>query len=834
MRELRFASVVAVVFGATLVGAAQVGTQPSATGLTATPTTANAGTPITANATISPVLSVSGNPSSQRPTAVPKPTGTITFFDGTTQLGGGPIPITAASGFSSSTFQQTFGTPDPTLASLNGLNALASDLNGDGIPDILLYAPQSNGLQTEIQAFLSGPAGYAVLPPQSLNVSGTPAVIDENGDGVVDLLIGTSIAFGNGDGTFQQATPLPFLTDGSATYVADVTGDGNPDIIAVTIPAQPTTPGPVSFTASVYANAGGGAFNYLGTVPLATSNVSCPCASLSVPSLNFIDLNGDGFLDMLAQTISVPEGSTQAAPSLTMLLNNGNGTYANAVQITYPSVFDQGALEPTNLLTADFNGDGKADLLLVLPSEIGLGQGPEYQTPIIFMPGNGDGSFGTPIVSTLSIPLSAGGKPTGLVPSGSATAGDADQDGHLDLVFGSGAVAQGDGTGAFTLGAPLPLVLPAPAGNAIASSPVLLTNLARQVLPSFVFLNFAPPPGTPAQAVFTPNVNSVATFLAGHLGVGTHTISAQYSGDAVYAASTSPQVTVKVGQASTTITISSSANPAYVSQSVTYNVSVTSAASIPTGTVTFTAGSTTIGTLTLNAAAPATFLSSTTTAGSETITATYSGDANNLPSSATLTEVVVPAFNIQAGTGSSATITVNSGQAAVAAISVVGAANFTGAVTLSCMGLPAHASCIFNPGSVALSGGQSQTTLVTVSTSGTTTSNATPGPVRPGKSTVAYGLALGSLLLFGPGALSRRGKLLLLAAAFCVLGIAAVGCGGNSTSQSTPPPAPGSGGAGGPGGGSSSTITPAGSYPFTIVATSGGLQTTASYTLAVQ
>jgi hypothetical protein len=840
MRELRWASAVAVLMGTTLVGAAQqVGTQPSTTGLTASPLTATAGSRITASATVNPVLTV---PITQ-PGAFPKPGGNVSFFDGTTQVGS-PVSVTAGTGFTGTTFQQTFGAPDPTLSTLASVQELTADINGDGIADLLLYATVGNGTQTEVQAFLSkSGGGYTTLPPQTLNTNGTPAVIDENGDGVADLLIGSSISFGNGDGTFQQPAPLPFLSNSYAsTYVADVNGDGQPDIVAVTVPPLPIgqTPGPVTFVATVFTNAGGGAFNSLGSVPLATSN-ACPCALLSVASLNFVDLNGDGFQDMVAQTIAVPAGNAEAAPILTVLLNNGNGTYAAASQVTYPFVFDQGALEPTNLLVGDFNEDGKTDLLLVLPSELGLGHGPEYQTPITFLPGNGDGSFGTPIVSSLSVPVPGSGSPIPPVPGGIGVVGDANLDGHLDIVFGSGAVAQGDGTGAFSLGTPLPLVLPPAStpGGLPSPVPVLLTHPSQQILPAFVFFNLGPPAGPPPQAVFTPNVSSAATLTLGQLAIGTHIIVAKYSGDAVYAASTSPQVTVTIGQAATTTSITSSANPAYQNQRVTYSVAVTSATSVPTGIVTFTLGSTTLGTITLNSGTPAAFLSSTSVVGSETITATYSGDANNLPSTATLNEVVIPAFTILAGTGSSSTITVNSGQTAVAAINVAGASAFAGDVTLACSGLPAHASCIFNPGSLSLTGGQAQATLLTISTSDTVSTASLTAPDLPGRrgpagTTVAYSLAFGGLLLLGPGVCTRRGKLLCFALAFTILTIVAVGCGGNSKSTGTSGSGSGTGSGSGSGGGAPSTITAKGSYPFTITATAGSAQASANYTLVVQ
>jgi len=61
---------------------------------------------------------------------------------------------------------------------------------------------------------------------------------------------------------------------------------------------------------------------------------------------------------------------------------------------------------------------------------------------------------------------------------------------------------------------------------------------------------------------------------------------------------------------------------------------------VPTGTVVFKDGATVLGTSTVDATGTATFATSTLSVGSHTITATYSGDKNDAPATATLIETI--------------------------------------------------------------------------------------------------------------------------------------------------------------------------------------------------
>lgn len=124
---------------------------------------------------------------------------------------------------------------------------------------------------------------------------------------------------------------------------------------------------------------------------------------------------------------------------------------------------------------------------------------------------------------------------------------------------------------------------------------------------------------------------------------GNHQLSASYAATTNFAASAgTTTVTVNAAPAGTIVT--SSVNPSRFSHSVTFTATVTPAAGNPmsTGHVDFSDGGTALAgctSLPLSGGA-ATCAASTLAVGSHTIQASYSGDANNLPSSGTLTQTV--------------------------------------------------------------------------------------------------------------------------------------------------------------------------------------------------
>jgi uncharacterized protein (TIGR03437 family) len=110
------------------------------------------------------------------------------------------------------------------------------------------------------------------------------------------------------------------------------------------------------------------------------------------------DFNGDGKLDLIT-------GNTESK-DLSVLLGNGDGTFQAAV--SYPAGGAVGGLA-----AADFNGDGKLDVAVSNQQPGSLS---------IFL-GNGDGTFGAPSTQSLGMAL------VGI------TAADFNEDGKLDLAI---------------------------------------------------------------------------------------------------------------------------------------------------------------------------------------------------------------------------------------------------------------------------------------------------------------------------------------------------------------------------------------------------------------
>jgi large repetitive protein len=123
-----------------------------------------------------------------------------------------------------------------------------------------------------------------------------------------------------------------------------------------------------------------------------------------------------------------------------------------------------------------------------------------------------------------------------------------------------------------------------------------------------------------------------ASFNVSTLGVGIHTITACYAGNPNFEGSDGG-VSQVVNKAHTTTAVLSSPNPSVFSQSVTFDVTVSSnspAVAVPAGSVTLmdgTCSGTSLGSATLSSGA-ASFDISTLTVGSHTITACYAGNAS--------------------------------------------------------------------------------------------------------------------------------------------------------------------------------------------------------------
>jgi subtilase family serine protease len=176
-----------------------------------------------------------------------------------------------------------------------------------------------------------------------------------------------------------------------------------------------------------------------------------------------------------------------------------------------------------------------------------------------------------------------------------------------------------------------------------------------------------------------------------------------------------------------TITLSANATSVFQGQSVSFTANVTPTTSI--GAVSFTnvnnSVTTTLGTSMLNTpysnSNPTTgttvFSTETLPAGTNSITATYEGDASSNGSAASApaaVNVLVP-FTISAAPSA---LSLSAGQTGTVTVTLTPQNGFTGAVSLSCSsGLPTGATCTFaNGGSVSLNGSTASTIQLTVGT----------------------------------------------------------------------------------------------------------------------
>lgn len=205
--------------------------------------------------------------------------------------------------------------------------------------------------------------------------------------------------------------------------------------------------------------------------------------------------------------------------------------------------------------------------------------------------------------------------------------------------------------------------------------------------------------GTAGSAV-TVDGTGKATYSTSSLSVGSHTVSAAFTGTGGWQNSSGSGGNESVTDGTST-SVGSSPNPSNYSQSVTFTATVTSAgtgAGVPTGSVAFKEGTTTLATVAVDGSGNAQYSTSTLSFGSHTITASFTGTGGYQNSSNTATQVVQDGTNITVGSSLNPSVM---GQSVTFTASVT-AAN-TGAGTPT--------------GSVAFKDGA--TTLATVTVDGT-------------------------------------------------------------------------------------------------------------------
>ncbi len=135
--------------------------------------------------------------------------------------------------------------------------------------------------------------------------------------------------------------------------------------------------------------------------------------------------------------------------------------------------------------------------------------------------------------------------------------------------------------------------------------------------------------------------NGHAVLAVPGLSVGTHIITATYTGSANYASSTSPLLTERVSQTATVTTLSSASTSVLAGVPVHLPVIVSSGTGTPTGQVSLHEAAGVLGQVILDGHGAGTFSVFSLSLGTHTLTAAYAGDANYSGSNAAPISVTV-------------------------------------------------------------------------------------------------------------------------------------------------------------------------------------------------
>ena len=341
----------------------------------------------------------------------------------------------------------------PTL----GNNHIATDLNGDGIPDLA-------GTGNNAASVMLGNGDGTFRPKINYPVGGQAqdlAAGDFNGDGRIDLVVSLSdivsslsLLTGNGDGTFNAPVNFPNTgaqEDSPAVVATDLDNDGRLDVVLAhaigcfvspCVPARTITVmlgfGDGTFQLPFDIDVGTGMsrivvgdFNRDGIKDLAIAGdnsqvytllgvgngtfLKQPTITLTADTLfvdgtdiDIADLNGDTIQDLV---VAIPTNGSRTA----ILLGNGDGTFQPAQILTEPRL-----RVPQYQVIGDFNRDGFQDLALALAN------GTEGLFEI--RNGNGDGTFDPPVLYAAPPPLSSVG-------GGTLVTGDFNRDGRPDIAL---------------------------------------------------------------------------------------------------------------------------------------------------------------------------------------------------------------------------------------------------------------------------------------------------------------------------------------------------------------------------------------------------------------
>ena len=543
------------------------------------------------------------------------PTGTVTFKDGAATLGTGTL---------NGSGQTTFSTTSLTT----GSHSITANYGGDSnfassVSAVLTQTVNQSSSTTGVTSSLN-PSTYGAVVTFTATVSGvggTPTGTVTFKDGATTLGSGTL----NGSG--QTTLSVNSLSVGSHSITAAYSGDAN-------------------FPAS--------------TSPVLTQNVTGSSSATAVTS----SVNPSAYGQTVTFTATVtgaggtPTGTVTFKDGATTL---GSGTLNGSGQTTLSvNLLSVGS----HSISASYGGDSNfpASTSSVLTQTVTANSSATVVTSSV-----NPSAFGQSVTFTATV-TSSGGTPTGTVTfkDGTTTLGSATLNGSGEAAFSTSTLAAGShsitasysGDGDFGSGVSPTLtqtVSQSSSGTGLTSSPNPSAYGATVTFMATVSGSGGTPTGTVtfkdgATTVGSAqlNGNGQASLSLSSLSVGSHSITASYSGDGNFPGSTSPAVTQTVAQNAAAISLTSSVNPSALGQPVTFTAVVTGPGGTPSGTVTFKDGSTVIGTATL-VGSSATFTISSLAEGNHSIVGVYGGDGNfaGVTSSVLTQSVDTPADSIK-------------------------------------------------------------------------------------------------------------------------------------------------------------------------------------------
>lgn len=499
------------------------------------------------------------------------------------------------------------------------------DLNGDGKPDLIVLNRTRTGSDDGVLGVLIGNGDGTFQPVVTYDVGGyysnAIAAGDLNGDGNLDVAVSVcaptgstscpgpgdqtvAVFLGIGDGTFRPATSYDTggagYTYANSVVIADVNGDGKPDLLVGNACTQQGGHCVVDASVGVLLNKGDGTFRAATTY----------AAVGGVDSLIVADMNGDGKPDLVVG--GWPMG---------VLLGNGDGTFQPVKNSSSGG---------TLIAVADLDGDGKPDLVGTVKGFVPAGSA---SSEINVLLNNGDGTFKFPLV------FSSGGAGV----SGFALA-DLNGDGRPDLVASNGQEAGTVGVLVnnknFVYG-PTVTTLSASPNPALIGQTVTYTAVVTSVLGQSLSGTVTFSDGTKKLGSSTVT-NGQAVWQASYSQKKNHLITAFYTGNQN---DSSAGVSERIVQppVATKTKVTSSGSPSHSGQPVMFTATVTSEVGDPPDgeLVNFYDGSQLLGSVAL-AGGAAMYTTSSLSVGQHTINASYGGDAIFLSSTGHVKQVVKP------------------------------------------------------------------------------------------------------------------------------------------------------------------------------------------------